>query len=110
MIKTYLTKEEFFKDYKNIGELREDENTLVRMPRSLYKELDIEGADTPIYRKDIDDNTPVVRCVNCGSEVILENLVGQNCGYFNDDNIFHSMTKDNLYTDSYECQGCGEII
>lgn len=119
MINTYLTKEEFKKDYKNIKELRESENTLVRMPRSLYQELDDEfnkeiGAsdvDTPVYREDIDDTTAVIRCINCGSEVVIENVVGQSLGFYGDDNIFHSMTaEDNIYSDGYECQGCGIIL
>lgn len=107
--KEYKNLEEIKEDFKDIKDLRTNySGDLIIMSRADYialggkREEFVNG-----IREDVDDNTPITRCVNCGGEVIDEWVYYSERGYVDNDGDFHPMNRSDDEHEKYTCASCG---
>lgn len=107
--KEYKSLEEIKKDFKDIKDLRTNYGgDLIIMSRADYIALGGKREEfIDCIREDVDDNTPVVRCVNCGGEVIDDWVYYSERGYVDNDGDFHPMNRSDDEHEKYTCASCG---
>lgn len=105
----FENKEDFLNEYSSWEEFVGEFPELVIMSRNLYREL--SGNEIEFKRDDItDDNKPITRCANCGSEMIQEEFVGGCLGYIDEDGIYQITSEDDTAHEAWVCIGCNEEI
>lgn len=108
----YNNMDEILKDFKDINDLRKNySGELIIMSRKDYIAL---GGDLSEFsngiRTDVDENTPIVRCVNCGGEIVDEYWSGTERGFVDNDGDFNSMSRSDEEHMYYCCSCCGEEL